>query len=812
MLGGATFAIMVAFGVFTYMSHDLPSVDVLKNISLQTPLRVYTSDGKLFALFGEKRRIPLTLDAVPPRLLRAFIAAEDADFLKHSGIDYAGLLRAAYVLIKTGEKRHGGSTITMQIARNFFLGNERTFTRKIKEIILALTIERKFTKEEILSLYLNKIFLGHQAYGIGAAAEVYYGKKVDELTLPEAAMIAGLPKAPSRYNPITNPEKAIDRRNYVLGRMLESGFIDDEEYAQAKQTLVSAQWHRPQLQAKAPYVAEMVRAEMIKRYGKKVYTDGFSVRTTIDSNLQAAANKSVYENLIKYDRRHGYRGPEARVSEGARLDKIRVVGDLYPAQVISVLDEDAQLLMQDGIYVSLDKEGYQWARSRIDENRRGAWPQKAADVMTVGDIVRLRLSANGTWKLSQLPDIQGALVSLDVKTGRVLSLVGGLDFRRSKFNRAIQAERQIGSGFKPFVYAVALERGYTPASIISDAPIVIPGKGRTWRPSNYSRSFKGPISLRKALAYSNNLAAINLTDSIGLSTIKERVARFGFTPTTVPDDLTMALGSGQVTPMILAQAYMVFANGGYVIESNIIDNVSLDGNEIYRVEPPEYCLECPSDELIETEMPDGDNLGDYVLADREFLEKMFSGNAATDDKATVTDESAAIADKVHKKEAERVLEWDTNYQMISMLKDVIRYGTGKRARSLQRRSLAGKTGTTNDQRDAWFSGFSPDIATVSWVGFDDFSPMGKKEVGSVAALPIWIDYMREALKNKSPQVYERPPTIVNARIDPRSGLLARPEVNEKDTIVESFRQRYVPSRFAPVHVDATKPQEQHKLF
>lgn len=779
--GAFAFFVVAALGSAAYIARDLPSVETLRSVTLQTPLRVYTSDGKLLALFGEKRRIPLRLEDVPPRLLQAFIAAEDADFLSHGGIDYMGLLRAAYMLAKTGEKRHGGSTITMQIARNFFLGNERTFERKIKEIILALKIERQFSKEEILSLYLNKIFLGNQAYGIGAAAEVYYGKKVDDLTLPQAAMIAGLPKAPSRYNPLANRERATERRNYVLRRMFESNFISETDYEEARRAPVSAQWHRAQLEVSAPYVAEMVRAQLIEEFGTRIYTDGFAAWTSVDSRLQTAANKSVYDNLLKYDRRHGYRGPEGRVADGAGLQDFRIIGDLYPAQVISLDDENAQLMMGDGIRVDIGKSAYQWARERIDENRRGAWPQRAADVMAVGDIVRLRLDDKKRWRLSQLPDIQGALVSLDAQTGRVLALVGGFEFRKSKFNRATQAQRQAGSGFKPFVYAVALEQGYTPASMISDAPIVVAEEARTWRPSNYSRSFKGPMRLRKALAQSNNLAAINLTDAIGLKTIREGVLKFGFTRDALPDDLTMALGSGQVTPYVLAQAYTAFANGGYALEPHLIKRLELSGEVVYRVEPPEYCPSCLP---IEASTPTESVADEMVVAEGDSTTRVRS--------------------------AQRVLSSDVNYQMVSLLKDVIRYGTGKRARALNRKDIAGKTGTTNNQRDAWFSGFSPDIVTVAWVGFDDFSPMGKKEVGGVAALPMWIDYMREALKDRPQREYYRPPNIVDARIDPDNGLLAQPQA--KGSIVESFRSEHVPKRFSPLARELGEASKQNKLF
>lgn len=775
-------AVVAVTGATAYVWRDLPSVDVLANVQFQTPLRIYTSDGSLMALFGEKRRIPLELDELPAPLLQAFIAAEDADFLGHSGVDYAGLVRAAYMLVKTREKRHGGSTITMQLARNFFLGNERTYERKLKEIILALIIERKFSKEEILSLYLNKIFLGHQAYGVGAAAAVYYGKKVGELTLPEAATLAGLPKAPSRHNPITNPERAVERRNYVLGRMHEVGFINEHEHEAARNAPVTARWHRPQLEVHAPYVAEMVRLQMFKDYGTAAYTDGFEAYTTVDSRLQEAANKSVYENLLKYDRRHGYRGPEGRVADGAQLKDFRVIGDMYPAQVVSLDGEHAQLLMDGGVYVVVDKKSYQWARPRIDENRRGAWPQQASDVVAVGDIVRLTPGDEGAWRLTQLPDIQGALVSLEAQTGRLLALTGGFDFRLSKFNRATQAERQPGSSFKPFVYAAALEDGYTPASLITDAPIVVSDKRTTWRPSNYGRSFKGPVRLRKALAHSSNLAAINLTDAVGLAKVREYARKFGFGDAAMPDDLTMALGSGQVTPYELARAYMVFANGGFLLEPLVVESLLLRGDIVYRAAPPEYCVSCEADASSPTAVHEEMNLAGETPGD----------------------------ESVVRKTARRILAPDVNYQMVSLLKDVIRYGTGKRARVLERDDIAGKTGTTNRQRDAWFSGFAPGVVAVAWVGFDHSAPMGKKEVGGVAALPMWIDYMREALDGVAQRDYYRPENIVDARIDSATGLLAQPRAH--DSVVESFRDGHLPKDFAPLPGDEGRRAARKKLF
>ena len=808
------FALAGGVALYAYVQRDLPSVDVLRDVNLQTPLRVYARDGSLIGLFGEQRRIPLRLDEMPDHLINAFIAAEDARFREHSGIDYWGLLRAAYILFTTGEKRHGGSTITMQLARNFFLSSERTYERKLKEIILAFIIENKFSKEEILALYLNKIFFGHQAYGVGAAAEVYYGKAVDQLTLQEAAMIAGLPKAPSRYNPITDPARALERRNYVLDQMLRLDQVTQKQHAFARDAGVSAKWHRPQLQLEAPYVAEMARTELLKRYGAGIYTDGYEVTTTIAPELQKTANRSLRGQLLRYDRRHGYRGPEARVDEGVLLEDLSVVGDLWPAQVAALKDAAAHLYLGDGTHVIVRKQGYAWARPRVDENTKGNWPRTASDVFRVGDIVRVTFTPQGEWVLAQLPDVEGALVALEARTGRVAALVGGFDFKRSNFNRVVQARRQPGSSFKPFVYSAALEQSYTPASIINDAPIIFSdGTMEVWRPSNYGRKFHGPTRLRRALAHSRNLASINLADAVGLRRIFDHIMKFGFQRDDHPYNLTMALGSGTVTPYELARAYAVFANGGFLVEPRVISSVSRGGETLFETRAAEVCSSCG----VKRRAPFADEaaggLAEHVAAPAAGLD---IGGAVPDGapggaaKAEGGIDASGAEEMPDPAQPPRIIDVDVAYQMVSMLKDVVRYGTGRKARELQRTDVAGKTGTTNEQYDAWFAGFSPSIVGVSWVGFDDHRPLGRRETGGVAALPMWIDFMRSALAASDEHEYYRSDNIVDARIDPESGLLAPPQMN--NAVLETFRSEYLPTRLAPLPDDDSVEDKQKKLF
>ncbi|MCB1760215.1 MAG: penicillin-binding protein 1A [Gammaproteobacteria bacterium] len=760
----------VAAGVATYLYLEpkLPATEGLKDVQFQVPLRVYSSDGKLIAEFGEKRRIPLSYEDLPPKLVQAFLAAEDNRFFEHPGVDYQGLVRAGVQLILTGEKRQGGSTITMQVARNFFLTREKTYIRKLNEILLALKIEREFSKEKILELYLNKIYMGHRSYGVGAAAQVYYGKDLGELTLAQMAMIAGLPKAPSAYNPITNPARALERRDYVLTQMQRLGYIDSAAHQAASSAPVSAKIHTANIEVEAPYIAEMVRAEMLERYGEESYTDGYNVYTSVDSRLQTAANSAMRKALQAYDLRHGYRGSDRKLESTVISDKKSMdliirdqgrVADLPPAIVISVDQKSAEVYLGEGVIETLDWDGLKWARKYISENRRGEEPRNATEILQPGDLIRIikvtpaKKERKPYWRLAQIPEAEGALVALNPDDGGLRALVGGYDFFNSKFNRATQAQRQPGSGFKAFIYSAALEAGFTPASLINDAPVVFddPSLEGTWRPENYSGKFFGPTRLRYALTKSRNLVSIRLLRAMGIPHALKHAELFGFDPEKLPNNLSLALGSAAVTPMQMASAYAILANGGFRVTPYLITSIKdHQEREIYKATPATVCENC--------ENVDGETL---------------SNSGA---------ENTSLAP--------RVISAQNHYLMNSMMRDVIRRGTATKARSLGRDDLAGKTGTTNDQKDAWFNGFNRSLVAVAWVGFDSSKPLGRGEVGGVAALPAWIDFMAEALQGVAEIPLAMPPGIVTVRIDPDTGELAA--TNQKGSIFEVFRSENAP--------------------
>lgn len=791
LIGGVA-GVMTIGGFYFYLEPQLPSTENLKNTKFQVPLRVYSKDLKLIAEFGEKRRIPLTYADIPEPMVQAFLAAEDDRFFVHPGVDYQGLLRAAYLLITTGERRQGGSTITMQVARNFYLSREKTFARKFNEILLSLQIEQDLSKQEILALYLNKIYLGNRAYGVGAAAQVYYGKSVDQLTLDQTAMIAGLPKAPSRYNPLANPTRAIQRRNYVLNRMAHLGFISEAELQTANKEPVSALLHRAQTEAEAPFVAEMVRSEMVNRFGKEAYTNGYKVYTTIDSRLQAAANSAIRKALQAYDKRHGYRGIERhtdittiRIDDDLNelLKDQRVLGDLLPAVVTQVDEKSANIYIKGGERATLDWKALSWAQPYIDENHRGPQPKSSDSVVKPGDFIRVVQEQSKEretyWRLAQLPKAEGALISLKPDDGAVTALVGGYDFYHSKFNRVIQAKRQPGSGFKAIIYSAALEAGFTPASLINDAPVVFddPSLESAWRPENYSGKFFGPTRLRYALTKSRNLVSIRLLRSMGINHALQHAKRFGFNPDELPHNLSLALGSGAITPMQMATAYAVLANGGYRIEPYFIDKIETDQKEIlFQANPPRVCEKCSETETDPT--PDQIEITNQTDNTREEMKQLI---------------------------ARRVISPQNHYLMNSMMRDVITHGTARRARSLGRKDLAGKTGTTNDQRDAWFNGFNRSHVAITWVGFDSSKPLGKGEVGGRAALPAWISYMQEALQGVKEAPLRMPPGMVTVRIDPKTGK--RASVNQNDAIFEVFRSENAPTESAePQPIDNGTPE------
>jgi penicillin-binding protein 1A len=748
LLGGLLTLSIGAYALYRYLEPRLPDLEVLSDIRYQIPMSVYSKDGLLMAQYGEKKRTPIAIGDVPKQITQAFLAAEDNRFFDHPGVDYQGMARAVFSFLRTGEKRQGGSTITMQVARNFFLSSEKTLLRKVNEILLAVKIESKLPKERILELYLNKIYFGQHAYGIVAAADVYYNKSVNDLDLAEIAMIAGLPKAPSTFNPIVNPERALARRDYVLRRMLKLGYIDDAQYTRAVAQPNTAKLHVKPVELYVPYIAEMVRNEMFQQYGEDAYTNGYRVITTFDSRLQLLAERTLRLGLHDYDERHGYRGGKEHIdlkqakSEAdwdARLAGVEKIGETVPGLVVGFKEGAADVYLGGGQHAMLEWSDVRWARRYINENRQGGTPRGIKELMKPGDVVRLRKNSRDQWMLSQIPEVGGALVSLDAKNGAILALAGGYDFALSKFNRATQAQRQPGSGFKPVLYAAALSEGYTPSSVVNDAPIVYsdPGSGEVWRPHNFSGRTYGPTRLRIALAKSRNLVSIRLLKSIGLKRTIEMAKDFGFQPEELPNALPLALGSGSATPLRMAQAFSVFANGGFRVDPYFIERIETDsGRIVFQATPQTACVEC--------------------------------------------EESANPPENL----ARRVISPQVHYMMNSMLQDVIRIGTAAHAKQLGRLDIAGKTGTTNDSRDAWFNGYVPGFVTIAWLGFDSSKSLGASETGGETALPVWMDFMREALKDIPESSFPLPSGLSTTRIDPYSG--SRTSASNPNAVFEVF--------------------------
>lgn len=741
--------------LYIYLDKQLPDVDELKSVQLPIPMRIYTNDGQPIAEFGELHRNLVRLNEVPNLMVKAFLATEDQRFLEHHGVDFYGLLRAAAEVLLTGSKIQGGSTITMQVARNFYLSREKTFLRKFTEILLSLKIEREFTKEQILELYLNKIFLGNRAYGIAAATQVYFNKTLKQLTLPEMATIAGLPKAPSVINPLVNPIAAKQRRDHVLMRMYELGYISKAAYqsALAIPMLTHAQTNTGGM-IKAPYVAEMVRDMMYKSFGEDIYLKGYNVYTTINAAQQIAADQALRVTLLAYDKRHEYRKPKNIAPLDANkvthtlnaLHRVASINGLDAAIVISVTDQVITALLVDNQMIFIPWQGVAWTVPHVDMTNLNPPPESLKSKVHVGDVIRVELTANNTWELSQIPKVQGALVALNPQTGAISALVGGFDYNISKFNRVVQAERQPGSGFKPFIYAAALAKGYTLANVFNDAPLVfdIPGRDEPWRPQNDNHIFSGPRRLRIALVKSINLISVRLLQAIAVPYVLTYVKRFGFNSKKLPRNLTLALGTGEVTPLELARAYAVFANGGFRITPYLIDHINNEqGQIIYKAEPKIACEACLRGEI----------------------------------KPPVMDEKESPY-------APQVIPADIAFLMTSALKDVIRYGTGSQARVLNRNDLAGKTGTTSDYVDTWFTGFNSNLVSTVWIGFDQ--PSSVQEYGAKAALPMWIDFMRVALKGQAEKTMPPPADIVTASIDPNSGNLL--PNGTPGSILEYFRK------------------------
>ncbi len=851
-------AVLSLAAAFLYLDPQIPKAETYRQVRLETPLRVYTADRSLIAEFGERRLIPITLDQVPPLFVSAVLDTEDKRFYEHSGVDLITLTTAAIELVMNrGEITRGGSTITMQLPRN--LGTfslDQVFIRKFKEILLALKIERELSKDEILELYINAVPFGKRAYGAQAAAYTYYGKSLAELELPQLAMLAGIPQAPTAGNPINNPSRARNRRNVVLSRMREQGSISREQYEQAIAAPITARLYERDLDVAAPYPAEWVRQQLLERL-PDLYSGGYEVVTTLDAAAQRAARQAVRDGLRAYDRRHGYRGPERRIDaetpDGylAALSEVPVYFDLDPAVVVDLQEDHATALLPSGDEIRLGMAGLSWARPYLTVDTRGAAPRTPADVLSVGDVIRVRQEAvaatdagddpDGTaadaddaatapddgetgyrWVLTQIPEIQGALVSLDADNGAVRAMVGGYDFAINQYNHALQAARQPGSGFKPFVYAAALANGVTPASMFMDAPLVFDDQNleSEYRPDNDNNRYNGPTRLREALYRSINLVTMRVLLEVGAGEILDYSRRFGFDTTTFPRNTQLAVGGGTmaVTPMQMAVAYATFANGGHRIEPHIVDAVyDIDGRRILASRHPQVCDTCdtwltPIDlatlprrrgaaaEVTATgalaaagAAPDGAEPAslEAVLANAGSGTAPLPGEPAG---GTAETADAALDTPIP---AQRVIDERIAYLMHSMLQDVIRRGTGIRARRLERSDLAGKTGTTNEAADTWFNGYNPELVTSVWVGFPNHQPLGAREYGSNTPLPIWIDYMRTALAGRPQTAPAQPAGVVSMKIDPETGRVAR--AADPDAIFEYFLAEHAPD---PVQPDA----------
>ncbi len=715
LLTGALVAALVLALAFP----NLPSLEVLTDYQPKIPLRVYTEEGVLIGEFGEERRSIIAIAKVPPQVKSAILAAEDERFYQHTGIDYLGALRAAWANVATGDRRQGASTITMQVARNFFLSSEKTLTRKLYEVLLAFKIERNLSKDQILELYVNQIYLGQRAYGFAAASETYFGRSLEKLSLAQAAMLAGLPKAPSSYNPISNPQRARQRQQYVLRRMRELGHIDEVQYKEALTNPVQSRRDAIEYPVHAEYVAEMVRQAIFQHYPQDVYTRGFRVYTTLRKADQEAAYASLRRGVQDYDRAHGYRGPEgyAELAPDADEEDFEEAlaqhpdfDDLLAALVLSADPREIRAVLRSGEKITLSGEGLKFAARALDAK------VASQKLIRRGALIRVmredaeRRTGKG-WEIAQLPDAESSFVAIDPRDGAVRALVGGFDFARNKFNHVTQAWRQPGSAFKPFIYSAALEKGFTPATVVADEPIVVEAEvtgSQRWQPQNYDGKYEGPMRLRTALAKSKNMVSIRILESIGPAYAQDYIKRFGFDADKHPPYLTMALGAGSVTSWQMARAYATFANGGYLLQPYFIRKIVDDrGNAVASAQPQ--------------------HSGDESL---------------------------------------RVIDERNAFIMDSMLRDVTRYGTAARAARLKRADIAGKTGTTNEFVDAWFAGYQPTLAAVAWIGFDQPRTLGRNQTGGAIALPVWINFMEKALRNVPEEPRPAPEGVVRTETGP----------------------------------------------
>jgi len=810
---GCLFAIGSVAGVigaYYYAAPSLPAAETIRDIRLEVPLRIFSRDGLLISEIGERRRIPVTYEEVPQHVVLAFVAAEDRRFFVHPGIDYRGVLRALSSLMLTGEISGGGSTLTQQLARSYFLSLDQTFVRKLREAFLAYQIEREFSKEQIMAFFLNKMFFGQRAYGVAAASQVYFDKNLANISIAEAATLAGVLPAPSDYNPVSSSEEATNRRAYVLGRMASLGYITATEYEEAMAVPMVSNLYGTSIHLNAHYVAEMVRRDMLNRFGNDAYTAGYQVVTTLDSRLQASANYALRNGLLEYTRRRGYRGPIDNVMLTAEdlvapfddlpIEATQVLQQYVPGgqsiAIVTAINEDNSvgILLEDGSRDLIPWSGLSWAKPFVSRQTSGAEPESVLDVLKIADVIIIMPTSTGTWALSQTPEVQGAVVSLDPVDGAINSLAGGFDFATSKFNRVSQAFRQPGSSFKPFIYSAALEHGSTAATVVIDTPVVISSSEleAVWRPTEYSGRFYGPTRVREALVRSMNLVSVRLLlFESGIGNTVRHIAKFGFGEAALPRNGSLALGAGSASPLDIAQGYAIFANGGYGIKPYVIDAIyDASGETAYRADPLVVCPEClaePDDSfttevISETEQDAGNEDQTPEFSPEVILENR-------------PDASTAPELFEHVNAAPRPITAQNTFLMQDMMRDVIRRGTGRRAMAIGRRDLSGKTGTSNDFRDAWFAGFNADLATVVWVGYDDDLPLGPGEEGSRTALPIWIEFMRSALEGVPEHQMPQPEGIVSVRIDRDSGCPAR--AGQPNATFEYFREGHVPTCETP---------------
>ena len=838
-------------GIYFYIKPDLPSVTVLKDVRLQTPMQIYTNDGKLISQYGVKRRIPVKLDEVPEQLIHAILATEDSRFYEHHGIDPIGIARAAVSLLLTGEKKQGASTLTMQLARGFFLTREKTYIRKVKEIFIAWHMEQVLTKEEILELYLNKVELGHRSFGFGAAAQVYYGKPLTELTLAQIATIAGLPKAPSVLNPISGPERSVERRRVVLLRMLDENYITQQEFEGAASMPVTAKKHGAEIEVDAPYLADIIYNEMVEIYGKEeAETGGYQVYATATSEMQLAAQKAVVRNLHDYDERHGYKGPlgylfnAPEVNEGDDplptlnlsfdisdkqtpsdwtedgflrvLREVPYIKPLVPAVVTGMSEQSITVFDVNGNTRTIEWAGLDWARRYITDFRQSNEPEVAADITQPGAVIYIR-EQEGQWRISQLPEVSGAFIALNPKNGAVEAVVGGYSFYQSQFNRATQAKRQVGSNIKPFVYSAAIDSGYTLASIINDAPINQwnAATGVAWRPQNSPAEYDGPIRMRKALGKSKNVVSVRLLRGVGLRNTVDYLTRFGFDADDIPLDETVSLGSSSHTPLEVVRGMAVIANGGYLVNPHFISKVlDENGTELWKANPVWACEACTKGVAPDNTLDENEEADIEALLEAQLNQDVTLAEGPQEDKPiapqVITPQNAFLVAEMMRTAVRANGNWNKKTYWL---------GTGWRARNiLQRTDIAGKTGTTNDSRDTWFSGFHKDIVATAWVGFDNmgrqlgratrnqnlvnrnpekFNWIGNAligtEDGAKAAGPAWIRFMQYALADKPHSPMPVPEKIVRIRIDRTSGKLTRR--TDHTTLFEYFLQGTEPKSY-----------------